>query len=146
MAKRTQQKKNLKFVVDTNVFIISLTSFSPYHSIYEKLVNGDFDLLVNIEILLEYEEIICLKYGKKTASYFLSLLSELPNVLDVTSYFNWGLIEADKDDNKYVDCAIAGQADYIVSEDSHFNILATVPFPKVSVIDIEKFRMILQKK
>lgn len=139
MAKRTFKKKNLKFAIDTNIFVISLTSRSPYHSIYTELIKGNFDLLVSNEILLEYEEIIAIKYGKKTADYFLGLLAELPNVKFISPYYNWNLIDADHDDDKYVDCAIAGLADCIVSEDKHFNILKDISFPIVKVIGIEKF-------
>lgn len=42
-------------------------------------------------------------------------------------------------DNKFVDCAIVSGADYIVSEDAHFRILDTIPFPKVFVVRLEKF-------
>lgn len=144
MEKRASAKKNLKFVIDTNIFVISLTSRSPFHSIFKDYVNGNFDLLVSNEILLEYEEIISIKYGLKTSNYFLNLLSELPNVSNITTYFKWNLIDEDKDDNKYVDCSIAGQSDYIVSEDSHFNILSTISFPIVKVINIDKFISILK--
>ena len=37
-------------------------------------------------------------------------------------------------DNKFVDCAIAARADYLVSHDAHFKVLSTVSFPKLSVI------------
>ena len=69
----------------------------------------------------------------------MSLLRELPNVLYTTVYFNWKLIYADTDDNKYVDCAIAAQADYIVTEDKHFHILKRIPFPNVQTISINEF-------
>lgn len=69
----------------------------------------------------------------------MSLLRELPNVLYTTVYFNWKLIHADTDDNKYVDCAIAAQADYIVTEDKHFHILKRIPFPNVQTISINEF-------
>lgn len=145
MEKRTSKKKNLKYVIDTNIFVISLTSRSPYHSIYTDLINGRFDILVSTEILLEYEEIIIEKYGIKTADFFLGLLTELPNVKFISPSYYWNLIETDLDDNKYVDCAIAGSADCIVSEDNHFNILKDVPFPIVKVISIEKFMEVISK-
>ena len=49
------------------------------------------------------------------------------------------LIQADKDDNKFVDCAIVAGAEYIVSEDAHFRVLDTIPFPSVSVKRLEEF-------
>ena len=145
MAKRTFKKKNKKYVIDTNIFLISLTSRSPYHSIFTELIKGNFDLLVSNDILLEYEEIIIAKYGKKTAYYFLGLLAELPNVIFVSPFYNWNLIKSDHDDNKYVDCAIVGLADFIVREDKHFNVLKNIPFPKVKVIGIEKFIELTQQ-
>jgi uncharacterized protein len=49
------------------------------------------------------------------------------------------LIVPDEDDNKYCDCAIAGQADYIVTEDKHFDVLKNIPFPSLEVISIDEF-------
>ncbi|MBQ0075288.1 MAG: nucleotide-binding protein, partial [Prevotella sp.] len=54
-------------------------------------------------------------------------------------YYHFELIEADKDDNKFVDCAIKADAKYIVSNDRHFAVLKTIPFPHVEVIDIQQF-------
>ena len=61
------------------------------------------------------------------------------NTRHIEVYYHFGLIEADKDDNKFVDCAIKATAKYIVSNDRHFDVLKQIPFPKVEVIDINKF-------
>ena len=98
-------------VIDCNILVMCLTSRSPYHSIYRKLVSGDFHLAMTTEIALEYEEIIQQKYGTATANTFIALLDELPNVHFITTHFKWRLIEDDADDNKYSDCAVAGQAE-----------------------------------
>ena len=126
-------------VLDCNVLIVCLTSRSPYHLIYQYLTQGKFSLAVTSEILLEYEEIITEKYGQTTAGAFLALLSELPNVHFINTYYQWNLISADTDDNKYCDCAIAGNANYIVTEDKHFNVLKTVPFPRIEVLTMDEF-------
>ena len=60
-------------------------------------------------------------------------------------HFRFGLIEQDPDDNKFVDCAIIAGADYIVSEDAHFRILETIPFPSVNVRRLEEFLLDLQE-
>jgi len=54
-------------------------------------------------------------------------------------YYNWNLISADKEDNKFSDCAIAAAADYIITEDSHFNILKQIDFPKMNIIGADDF-------
>ncbi|MGN6435350.1 MAG: putative toxin-antitoxin system toxin component, PIN family [Agriterribacter sp.] len=126
-------------VIDCNIFVMCLTSRSPYHLIYTSLIQGKFNLVVSSEILLEYQEIVEAKYSSSTANAFISLLKELPNVYFCTAYYNWRLIGFDEDDNKYVDCAIAGRANYLVSEDRHFRILKTIDFPKVPLLSIDEF-------
>ena len=38
--------------------------------------------------------------------------------------------DKDPDDNKYCDCAIAGNAKYLVTEDKHFQILKSISIKK----------------
>jgi len=42
-------------------------------------------------------------------------------------------------DNKFVDCYIAAGAEYLITHDKHFDVLAAVPFPKVNVVRIDEF-------
>lgn len=74
-------------VVDTNVFIISLTSKSPFHRIYTALTKGQFTLAVSNEIILEYLEVIGNKYSQRVAHEFINLLAELPNVIFINIYY-----------------------------------------------------------
>jgi len=89
---------------------------------------------------MEYEEILANHMGKEVASVVLQIIENAPNVELVTRYFKWNLITIDPDDNKFVDCAIAAGAKYLVIHDKHFAILSEVDFPKVNVIDAEKFK------
>ena len=57
----------------------------------------------------------------------------------IHKYFYWNLISVDSDDNKFVDCAVAGSADFIVTDDRHFKVLKSIPFPKVKVISADDF-------
>ena len=57
----------LKIVLDTNILLVSISSKSLYHWIFKKLLNGEFDLYVTTEILMEYEEIIASKYNENVA-------------------------------------------------------------------------------
>ncbi len=126
-------------VIDCNVLVMCLTSRSPYHDIYKCLLNGKYKLALSFEILLEYEEVIQKKYSVPTADAFISLLKELPNVYSFSPHYKWGLIDADPDDNKYCDCAIAAGAQYIVTEDKHFNVLSSIGFPKINTLSIKDF-------
>ena len=45
-----------------------------------------------------------------------------------------------------MDCAIAANAVFIVSEDTHFNVLKEIAFPCVNVIRLERFLQILKNQ
>ncbi|MFM9840969.1 MAG: putative toxin-antitoxin system toxin component, PIN family [Cyclobacteriaceae bacterium] len=53
------------------------------------------------------------------------------------------MIKQDADDNKFVDCAIASNSDYIVTNDRHFEILKTIEFPKVQIVNVNEFKELL---
>lgn len=102
----------MKLVINTNVLLVSLSSKSKYHWIFQYLKAGRFGLLVSEEILLEYEEIVSIKYNNNIARLLCDTLDALPNVSFLNPYFRWNLIHNDPDDNKFADCAIAGNADH----------------------------------
>ena len=105
----------------------------------------EFFLCVTTEVLEEYEEIIQRFYGEETATAVMETLDNLPNVMYITRYFRWNLIIADPDDDKFVDCAVAAQAKFIVSEDKHFNILKREQNPFIKAIKIVEFKSIMGK-
>ena len=76
---------------------------------------------------------------------FLIPILRATNVLRVDAQFRFHLITADKDDNKFVDCAIVANAEYIVTNDKHFNEWASIPFPHVEVRTLEEFQSELNK-
>lgn len=133
--------KNNKMIVllDTNVFLVSLSPFSKYAPIFDALIDGKFTLVISNEILSEYEEIIQKRYDKQTVNDIFNLLTHLGNIRKQDVYFNWQLIEIDKDDNKFVDCAISVGADFLVTDDRHFKVLKTIDFPFVNVINADDF-------
>ncbi len=135
----------LKIVLDTNVFLVSIPTKSPYHLIYKSLRANAFELFLSNEILTEYEEIFAEKLGYERTSLMLHELLNLRSIHLTTPYFNWNLITEDPDDNKFVDCAIIAGADYLVTNDKHFNILKQIAFPVVIPIKANEFLEILKK-
>lgn len=74
----------------------------------------------------------------------MQLLENLENVRYITRYYQWRLIGQDYDDNKFVDCSVAANANYLATNDKHFNILKKISFPKVNVISVEEFKAIMK--
>ncbi len=139
-------KNRIKIVLDTNVFLVSLASDYKLHWIFNSLIKGAFNICISNEMLMEYQEVISKRYGLEKTSSTLEFLLLLPNVELINPFFNWNLIELDKDDNKFVDCAIAGGVDFIVSNDRHFKVLSEIPFPQVSVLTAEAFENLYKEQ
>lgn len=84
---------------------------------------------------MEYQEVLERKYSVTTANNFIAALHLLPTVHFTHIYFRWQLLQ-DADDDKFTDCAIAANVDYLITNDRDFNILRQLPFPKISVVTI----------
>ncbi len=100
---------------------------------------GRYTLCVSNEVLEEYEEIISTHMSPLAGKILIESILRANNVLRVDAQYRFQLITADPDDNKFVDCAIVGNAEFIISDDAHFNVLATIPFPQVEVKKLSQF-------
>lgn len=129
----------MKVVLDTNILLVSIAKKSPYRIIFDALLTGKFELIISNEILSEYTEIIAQKTNIIVATNIGEMLLTLSNVKKQEVFYKWNLIKIDKDDNKFVDCAVAGNADYLVSNDKHFKRLKSIEFPQINVLSLADF-------
>lgn len=136
----------MRVVLDTNVLLVSISNRSPYHWVYRALLQREYELCVTTDILSEYAEIVERHMGVEASESLQGTLDNLSNVILTTSYFRFDLITKDRDDNKFVDCAVAANAHFIVSEDKDFKVLDKIPFPKVEVLGLEAFKIKLTKQ
>ena len=128
-----------RIVIDTNCLLAILPSQSPYHKVWTSVLENRIEICVSNEILMEYEEILSEKTSPFFANVIIETLLNKKNLIKVTPVWRFRLITADPDDNKFVDCAICGQAEYLVSNDNHFNILRKVKFPVVNILRLQEF-------
>lgn len=128
-----------RIVVDTNCLIQIIPHRSQYNALWQAIRRGRYSLCVSTEILEEYEEILAKLANTEVARVVLEAIINNPGTVFLTPYYKFGLIKADADDNKFVDCAIVGHAKFIVTEDKHYNILRSIAFPKVEIIDLDAF-------
>lgn len=129
----------MKVVLDTNVLLIAVSRKSRFHKIFSSLVDGEYTICITDDILFEYEEILKKYLDGVVAESIMEIFENAQNVIWINKYFKWNLITEDPDDNKFVDCAIACGAQFLVSNDKHFNILKKIKFPKVDVVKAEDF-------
>src|SRR5580765_4891752 len=128
----------LKIVLDTNILIAIIGRRSPYRWIFDALIDGRLSLCVSTDILYEYREILERKTSQEVAENILNFVDIHPATLKTTIYFKFNLLD-DPDDNKFVDCFIASNAEFIVSNDGHFQKLKGLGFPQISVLKLDEF-------
>ena len=130
-------------VIDTNCLVQIISLHSPYRPIWNAFLTGKFQLCISNEILEEYQEIIEQQTTSHIAENVILLILNRRNVTFVDPHFRLGLITEDPDDNKFVDCAFAANAEYLVSDDKHFNILQRTPFPQLKLVRMAEFLEII---
>ena len=126
-------------VVDTNCLLRMIPMRSKYRLVWEAFLDEKYVICISNDILSEYIEILTQKVSYTFAIRIANVLLKSNCVKFFDPHFHFGLITQDPDDNKFVDCAIVANADYLVSEDNHFNALRDITFPKVNVINLDNF-------
>ena len=129
----------VKVVIDTNVLVAIISKISPSRWIFDSIVSGKIQICLSTDILLEYNEILQVKTNSRIAENIVNFLISNPFAEQIDIFYNFNLIEKDSTDNKFADCAISGNAECIVSNDRHFQILKTVGFPKVNILTVVEF-------
>ena len=133
----------MKVLIDTNNLLRSIPKKYPYRWLWDMFLQEKLTLCVSTDILEEYAEIITGRTTPEIGQNVLRTIVDAENIVRVEPTFFWRLIHTDYDDNKFVDCAVACNADYIITEDKHFNVLSDVEFPKVVAIRIDAFKAIV---
>ena len=129
----------MKVVIDTNVIISSIGKFSSNRKIFDAILKNKIDLCISNEVLFEYIEVLSHKTNQEISNNFASLISILLNVMFTNIYYKWKLVEEDADDNKFIDCYIASNSDFLVTNDKHFDKLKTSKFPPINIISSNNF-------
>lgn len=129
----------MKIVLDTNVLLQAVSARNALRPIFEAVLDGKVELAISTEILLEYEELLFRHRSEPEAARLSRFLRLAPNILVHEPHYRFGLIKADPDDNKFVDCYLVASADYLVSNDRHFGDLSAAGFPAVRVVSAAAF-------
>lgn len=115
----------MKITADTNVLISASFWFGNPLRIIRYAEEGKIELVLSKEILGEFEDIIGkedkfglkLKGIGKTVGDVIAKMASISRMVETQGSLN--VITEDPDDNRILECATAGRADYIVSGDNH---------------------------
>jgi putative PIN family toxin of toxin-antitoxin system len=138
----------MRVVIDTNVVVSRFLSPSGAPAkVFDLWRTGAFDLVVSVAILNEYRE--ALAYQRVRSRHRMTD-EEIAEV--VSGFREFGIlvepeeivnvIAADTEDNKLLECAVAGAAEYIVSGDRH--LLDVGQYQGTQILSPEVFLAVLR--
>lgn len=129
-----------RLVIDTDVFITILSKKGENRWIFDRIIAGNFVLCITNEILMEYWEILERKTNPEVARNVVDFLVGHPHVYFFVPYIRWNLIKEDEDDNKFPDCYLCSNAQFLISNDHHFALLKKLDFPKINLVSTKEFK------
>lgn len=110
----------MRITVDTNILVSALGWNGAEAAIIEMVLESKLELCLSAEILSEFYRVAQypkLGFTGEEIDGFIGRL--LPVVIFVRPTQRVNAIMSDPDDNRIIECAMAGKAGYIVSGDQH---------------------------
>ena len=110
----------MKIVLDTNVFISGVFFTGPPYKILKAWRDGRIQILISEEIIEEYRrvgELLSKQFSDIEFGPILQLLTINAELVQPRKLTAQGC--EDPDDDKFLECAISGNSNLIVSGDNH---------------------------
>jgi putative PIN family toxin of toxin-antitoxin system len=131
-------------VFDTNIFISAFViPGSQGEEAYLHAMKGNFNLFSSVAILTEMAQKLREKFGwqENKITRLLKAISKVATIIKTRPHFH---LLADDPDNRILECAIAAEADFIVTGDKH--LLSLKNFQNISIVKLSNFLEVLEKK
>ena len=127
----------IRIVADTNIFISALMFGGVPGSFLDLAFQGSFLLITSPVLLDELDEKLRMKFELSTtdADLIRSRLEAISQLVSTTTTL--AVVKDDPDDDRVLERAIAGQADYIVSGDRH--LLKLGSYREIPIITVRYF-------
>jgi len=137
--KKVKGKKPPRVVIDTSVFISALLLDGVPGQLVDLWQQGKIVFLVSAEVLKEYLAVLSYPKFKLTKEEIKSLVESevVPffEPVNVTSRIQ--VINMDLADNKFLELAADGKADFILSGDKH--LLGLESYKSIKIIPVAEF-------
>ena len=133
----------MKVVIDTNCLLRCVGKKSSYRNVFDAFLRYRYTLCASAEIFFEYEETFFRFWDTEVTENLMGLFQHQMNVERIEVSFNWRLVNKNEDHNKFVDCYIAANADYLVSNDSAIIQLKGTRFQPLAILTLEEFSELL---
>lgn len=116
----------MRVVLDANVVISGIFWSGPPHAILRLWLQGKATLLVSVPILEEYRDVLERMTGSSDAAIFTKWNRLLTEISEIVGPQRRAGICRDPDDDKYLEAAVGGRAQALVSGDEDLLVLKKI--------------------
>lgn len=130
--------KRVKIVVDTNVYISALGWNGNERKLINQCIDGKYEYYISRQIYNELRRVMDYPKFAFTDSQkeeFISALLDSIEFINVDESIQ--IVNDDPDDNKFLECAIAAEADFIITGDPHLQELKH--YQKIKIFNAHDF-------
>ena len=127
-----------RVVFDTNVLVSATLSKGKPYTVLELAERGEVTSVTSPDIINELEDVLSrerLPFEREQVDEFVGKVLSASEL--VTPEMDLEAVEDDPDDNKILECAVTGDADYIISGDSH--LLDIEEYREVEILNPDEF-------
>ena len=140
----------IRVVLDANVLVSGvIASSSPPAEILDAWRQERFQPVVSPAIVEEIDRVLryprVARYHKWREPQIVTFLEDLSHLAVLThGKLNLSVIDADPSDNRYIECAVEGEAQYIVSGDQH--LLELTEYQDIRIVSPRAFIELLKQQ
>ena len=130
--------KRLKVVIDTNVFISGLHFGGKPGEVLNLFTSEKIEVYVSAFILYELENILKNRFGWDDRQLFKAISMIKAKAVEIEPNCKISIIEGKNADNRIIECAVAAEADYIISGDKR-HILPLKQYRDIKILSPDDF-------
>ncbi len=126
----------IRVVPDTNIIISSVFWKGNPYEVMRRGISSEFQLVISPQILDESVNKLRNKFGfpEESIQEMVNILATFSHVVEPSAKFD---IVRDKNDNKIIECAVEGKANFIVTGDP--DLLELKEFKGIKILTAAKF-------
>ncbi len=131
----------IRTVIDTNVFVSSFRGGNPGR-VVDLWIQSKITLCLSIDILEEYRRVLAIvDLNRENSATLLAILDSGHSLVFTNRTPAIAAVEADPDDDKFIECSVALKAEYIVTGDKA--VLAIGKYGNTKIVGAKRFLNIM---
>ena len=126
-----------KIVIDTNNLISALGWEGNSRDLLRKVIDKEYQFIISIKQLEELKNVLDypkFRFSEDQKRKFLEIIFKIAAVIKTKLKLD---VCIDEKDNMFLECAVEGKADYLISGDGH--LLRLKKFRNVKIVSVKEF-------